>query len=156
MLVDIDPKTGRPLNYLAVAKRLEERIRAPHARGNVDIHIIGFAKLVGDIVEAALGVFVFFGIAFFVTAGLVQLFTRSAKVTLLPLSCSVVAVIWALGIVNLLGFGLDPMSILAPFLIFAIGVSHGLQMISAASFEISHGRDASTAAQQARFRSSPH
>lgn len=36
----------------------------------------------------------------------------------------------------MLGFGIDPMSILVPFLIFAIGVSHGVQMISAIRVEI--------------------
>ena len=38
--------------------------------------------------------------------------------------------IWQLGILSLLGYGIDPMNILTPFLIFAIGVSHGVQMIS--------------------------
>ena len=32
--------------------------------------------------------------------------------------------------ITLLGFGMDPMSILVPFLVFAIAVSHGVQMVS--------------------------
>jgi len=36
-----------------------------------------------------------------------------------------------MGILSLLGYSLDPMNILTPFLIFAIGVSHGVQKISA-------------------------
>jgi hypothetical protein len=42
----------------------------------------------------------------------------------LVLLCAVVPVIWLLGLLPVFGLGLDPMSILVPFLIFAIGVSH--------------------------------
>jgi predicted RND superfamily exporter protein len=39
-------------------------------------------------------------------------------------------VIWQMGLLNVLGFGIDPYSMLVPFLVFAIGVSHGVQMIN--------------------------
>jgi predicted RND superfamily exporter protein len=42
-----------------------------------------------------------------------------------------IAVVWQLGLLNLLGFGIDPLSILVPFLVFAIGVSHAVQMVRA-------------------------
>jgi len=45
--------------------------------------------------------------------------------------CSFIAVIWQLGMLSALGYGIDPLSILVPFLIFAIGVSHGVQMMRA-------------------------
>ena len=48
-------------------------------------------------------------------------------------------------------YGIDPMGILVPFLIFAIGVSHGVQMITAISAEVVEGADALTAA-RASFR----
>jgi predicted RND superfamily exporter protein len=48
-----------------------------------------------------------------------------------PIVCSIVAVVWQLGTLVLLGFGIDPLGLLVPFLIFAIGVSHGVQKISA-------------------------
>ena len=50
---------------------------------------------------------------------------------MLPLACSLMAVVWQMGTLSLLGYSLDPMNILTPFLIFAIGVSHGVQKISA-------------------------
>jgi len=43
----------------------------------------------------------------------------------------VIAVTWQLGTLVLLGYGIDPLGLLVPFLIFAIGVSHGVQKISA-------------------------
>jgi hypothetical protein len=54
--------------------------------------------------------------------------------------------VWQLGTITLLGFGMDPMSILVPFLIFAIAVSHGVQMVSANGAEIFDGADSMTAA----------
>jgi uncharacterized protein len=148
-LVEIDPTTGGRLDYLQVAALLEKKIRDKYASGNVDIHIIGFAKVMGDIAHGALGVVMFFGVAFLITAGLVYLFTRSLRLTVLPLLCSVIAVVWTLGLLTLFGLGLDPMWILVPFLIFAIGVSHGVQMINAFLAEIRGGADSLAAARTA-------
>jgi len=148
-LVEIDPKTGKKLDYLQVARELETSLRDKFQDEAVDIHIIGFAKAIGDIAEGAAGVVLFFGVAFLVTWGLVYVFTRSQRLTLLALTCSVIAVIWDLGILRLLGFGIDPMSILVPFLVFAIGVSHGVQMVNGMSSEIQRGADAPDAARGA-------
>ena len=43
--------------------------------------------------------------------------------TIAVLITTLVAVLWQLGLLNLVGFGLDPYSMLVPFLIFAIGIS---------------------------------
>jgi len=50
-------------------------------------------------------------------------------------------VAWQLGLLYLLGYGIDPMSILVPFLVFAIGVSHGVQMVRAFRAELFAGGD---------------
>jgi predicted RND superfamily exporter protein len=44
--------------------------------------------------------------------------------------------VWLLGLLPLLGYGIDPMSILVPFLIFSIGVSHAVQMGNAWRHEV--------------------
>ena len=62
-----------------------------------------------------------------------------------------VAVVWQLGTVTALGLGIDPMSILVPFLVFAIGVSHGVQMVSAARARAAAGASGFDAA-RASFR----
>ncbi|MEM9532738.1 MAG: MMPL family transporter [Pseudomonadota bacterium] len=137
-LLEEDPVTGEKLDYQRVAADLE-KIREDFAGEGLSVHIIGFAKIVGDIAEGARSVIWFFGIAIVITGILLFLYSGSLKLTLLPLLCSVVAVIWQLGALRLLGFGIDPMNILTPFLIFAIGVSHGVQMISAWSSEVMYG-----------------
>ncbi|MDA2923212.1 MMPL family transporter [Acidobacteria bacterium AH-259-L09] len=149
-LLEINPTTGERLDYIDVAHQLEEKLRGKY-QNEVDIHIIGFAKVIGDIADGATRVVLFFAVAFFITALLVYAYTQSFKLTVIPLACSLVAVIWQLGLLTLLGFGIDPMSILVPFLVFAIGVSHGVQMVSATTAEVFFGAD-SLGAARASFR----
>ncbi len=129
-LMEENPQTGEKLDYREVAAQLEA-IRTRYEGENFTVHIIGFAKIVGDISDGAQSVVWFFLIALVITAVLLYLYSRSVWLTVLPLTCSLVAVIWQMGSLSLMGYSLDPMNILTPFLIFAIGVSHGVQKISA-------------------------
>ena len=129
-LLEENPQTGEKLDYRRVAAELEQ-IRSEYENDEYSVHIIGFAKIVGDISDGAQSVVWFFLIAFIITAILLYLYSRSIWLTVLPLVCSLIAVVWQMGTLSLLGFSLDPMNILTPFLVFAIGVSHGVQKISA-------------------------
>ncbi|QLE85382.1 MULTISPECIES: efflux RND transporter permease subunit [Shewanella] len=151
-LMDFDPQTGEPLDTLAFAAQLEEQLRGEFENEHIKVHIIGFAKMAGDVAEGAKGVVLFFLIAILVTAVMVYLFSKSILLTLLPLACSLVAVIWQLGLLTVVGFGLDPMSILIPFLVFAIGVSHSVQMINAVRRRVGEG-ETTKAAAASSFRS---
>jgi len=133
-LLEENPQTGEKLDYRNVAAQLEA-IRTQYEGDDFTVHIIGFAKIVGDISDGAQSVVWFFLVALVITAILLYLYSRSVWLTVLPLTCSLVAVIWQMGILSLLGYSLDPMNILTPFLIFAIGVSHGVQKISAWTVE---------------------
>ena len=148
-LVEIDPRTGKRLDYLKVARLLEDRLREPFTNESVEIHIIGFAKAIGDVADGATDVLIFFAVAFLLSALLVYVFIHSVRYTVLLLSCSALAVVWTLGLLALLGFGIDPMSILAPFLVFAIGVSHGLQVVNASGAAIRDGEKKEEAARDA-------
>ncbi len=150
-LQEFDPNTGQRLDYIEVARQLEGIRAGAEAGAAVDAHVIGFAKLVGDIAAGGARVMAFFGIAVLITALFVYLYTRSVRLTLPPLLCSLVAVAWQLGTVTALGFGIDPMSILVPFLVFAVGVSHGVQMVSAVRADMVAGATAPDAA-RAGFR----
>jgi len=138
-LLEIDPQTGAKLDYAAVARALEETIRERHGSDRIDVHIIGFAKVIGDITEGAAGVFLFFLAAIVISALLLYYFSQSLILTVLPLFTSFCAVIWQLGLLNLLGFGIDPLSILVPFLVFAIALSHATQMLRSFRYEYNIG-----------------
>jgi uncharacterized protein len=147
-LRETDPITGKRLDYSAVAKQLEQ-IRARYANANVEVDIIGFAKLVGDVEAGIAGVMVFFGIAFAITALLLLGYTRSFKTTALALCVALLPVVWLLGALPMLGLGIDPMSILVPFLIFSIGVSHAVQMTNAWKQALATGLSSADAARDA-------
>lgn len=132
-LQEIDPQTGAKLDYIEVANYLEEKIRKPFEEEGksigLTINIIGFAKVIGDVADGVGNVLLFFAISFLISGAFVFFYSQSLKLTVLPLVTSLTAVIWQLGLLRMLGFGIDPMSILVPFLVFAIGVSHGVQMV---------------------------
>lgn len=134
-LFDKDPETGEKLDYQAFSERLETLVRDQYSSEQVSIHITGFAKIVGDLIEGASQVALFFAVAFGVTMVLLYLYSGSVMGTVVPLICSLAAVIWQLGLLNLLGFGLDPYSMLVPFLVFAIAVSHGVQVVNTITLE---------------------
>ena len=145
-LLEFHPASGEPLNYRDVARELERIRSETEAARVVDVHIIGFAKAVGEIAAGTFRVIAFFGITVLVSALFIYAYTRSIRLTIPPLACSLIAVIWQLGALNALGFGIDPMSILVPFLVFAIGVSHGVQMVSAVRAEVMEGASGLAAA----------
>jgi predicted RND superfamily exporter protein len=147
-LQERDPQTGERLSPQAVAKALEE-IRARHEGPAHSVYIIGFAKATGDIAAGAAGVLTFFALAFALTCILLLVYNRSVALTLYALGCAIVPVIWLLGLMPLVGLGLDPLSILVPFLVFSIAVSHAVQMTEAWRTQRLAGLDAPEASVRA-------
>jgi predicted RND superfamily exporter protein len=165
---------GRPVDPIQVAHELEQKVRdriqspaVPERAGievhtlassgldtlafprhGIDVRMIGFAKVMGDIADGALSVLLFAAITLVLTAVAVWLYCQSLRVALVPIVCSVIAVIWQLGALVLLGYGIDPVGLLVPFLIFAIGVSHGVQKISAVGDAACAGLDSMEAARR--------
>lgn len=137
-LMDKDPKTGRPVDVQKLSQRLE-KLRAAFENEHRSVHIVGFAKSAGDIADGAKSVLVFFGIAFLLSAVLMFWYSGSAMLTGWALVCALVPVVWLLGLLPVLGLRLDPMSVLVPFLIFSIGVSHAVQITNAWKLEVLAG-----------------
>ena len=150
-LIEFDPQTGEKVDVIEVGHQLEA-LREKIENDQIEVNIIGYAKVISDIADGAKRVVLFFVFAFFISGLLVYLFTRSHRVTAMALICSLIAVVWQLGLLTYLGFGIDPMGILVPFLIFAIAVSHGVQMITANRAAVFNGDDGLTAARSS-FRS---
>ncbi|MBS0391787.1 MAG: MMPL family transporter [Proteobacteria bacterium] len=147
-LLEANPDTGEKLDYAKVAQRLE-KIRGEFASDKIEIQIVGFAKVMGDVMSGLFTVVVFFAIAFCVTSLLLWLYSRSLKLTVLAIAVALLPVIWLLGILPLIGYGIDPMSVLVPFLIFSIGVSHAVQMTNAWKQDVMAGQSARQAAENA-------
>ncbi|KPJ81017.1 MAG: RND transporter [Gammaproteobacteria bacterium SG8_30] len=156
-LLDADPETGEPIDYIEVSRELERNVRQKIQDGKVDIlvdvpvsvHMIGFAKVVGDVAEGAMSVVTFAIVTVLLTLLFVWIYIQSFRIALVPVTCSLIAMVWMLGILVLLGYGVDPLGILVPFIIFAIGTSHGVQKISAVSDAAMSGADSNEAARRA-------
>ena len=147
---------GRPVDPIRVAHQLEGRIRAAietahPGKSGIDVRIIGFAKVMGDIADGAAAVVGFAVITLVLTLLAVRSYCRSWRVAFVPVLCSLIAVVWQLGALVLLRYGIDPIGLLVPFLIFAIGASHGVQKISAVG-EFAFGGLDSMAAARRTFR----
>ena len=108
-----------------------EFIDNPQYNPDINVHVIGFAKVVGDVIDATMQVVLFLILTLFMTFLLLWLYTGSMKLAILPLVCAITAVIWEFGLLQMAGKGLDPFAILVPFLIIAISVSHGVQYVNA-------------------------
>ena len=139
-VLPISPKTRQPLDMSDFADRLEA-VRDRHQRDGISIHIIGDLKKVTDLVDGFGLIALFFLGALAITAILLFLYARCLRATITPLVCSIIAVVWQLGALKLLGYDLGVFSVLVPFLVFAIGVSHGVQIINAIAHEHSKGLD---------------
>jgi len=144
-LMDKVAETGEPLDYRKFARFLDE-IRAEYenpADGmtspQVRVRVIGFAKLVGDLITGLAQVMQFFAVAVLIAALIVFAYTRCLRSTCLLLVTSFCSVIWLLGIMQLAGWEIDPYSILVPFLVFAIGMSHGAQKMNGIMQDVGRG-----------------
>jgi predicted RND superfamily exporter protein len=160
---------GKRVDPIQIAHQLEQRVQqviehpagvdvqarassgietATLARHGIDVRMIGFAMVMGDIADGAASVVMFAVITLVLTLLAVRIYCQSWRVAFVPVLCSVIAVIWQLGALVLLHYGIDPIGLLVPFLIFAIGVSHGVQKITAVSDAALAGLDSMEAARR--------
>ena len=140
-LLDRDVRTGKALDYRELSAQLESiRSKYQKAEGvEISIRIVGFAKVVGDLLDGLQLMVLYFAAAALIAAGILYGWTRCVRSTLIVLACSLVAVLWQMGLIAWLGYELDPYSILVPFLVFAIGVSHGAQKMNGIMQDVGHG-----------------
>ena len=136
---------GRTIDYARLSGQLDA-LRAKYEVEGVKVHITGFAKIVGDLIDGVKAVLVFFALAVAIATAMVFWYTRCVRSTLLVVLASLIAVVWQLGLLPLLGYALDPYSILVPFLVFAIGMSHGAQKMNGIMQDVGRGVDQLVAA----------
>jgi predicted RND superfamily exporter protein len=145
-LLEYDPGTQKKLDYIDLGTQLEEKIRKKFEKDGLEVHIIGFAKNISDIAKGGIeSAPPFFALAFILTVLSLYFYCRDWKLTWLTVFCSATSVVWQFGLITILGFGLDPLAILVPFLVFAIGTSHGVQQLNMITAELAHGSNAEMA-----------
>jgi predicted RND superfamily exporter protein len=137
-LMEINNLTGKPLDYGDLGRQLDE-LRTKYAAQGVTLHITGFAMVVGDLINGITKVLAFFLVSLIIASLMLYWYTRCLRATVLVVTASLVAVTWQMGMLPLLGYNLNPYSALVPFLIFAIGMSHGAQKMNGVMQDIGRG-----------------
>ncbi|WP_298374123.1 MMPL family transporter [Azospirillum sp.] len=140
-----NPQQHRFIDYGVLNDRLEQ-VRARYEAQGVPVRIAGFAKVVGDLIDGLRKIALFFVLSIVLAAAVLYAHTRCVRSTLLVVVCSLVAVIWQLGALPTLGFELNPYSVLVPFLVFAIGMSHGAQKMNGIMQDVGRGAPKEVAA----------
>lgn len=138
-LLERDPETGKLLDYGAFTQELEKQVRDHFDAKGVKIRVIGFAQIIGDLLDAATDIAIYFAITVGLITVLLYLYCRCWRSTAVTVLTCLLTVVCQLGLLSLLGYGLDPYSILVPFLIFAIGISHAVQNINLMMSEMGQG-----------------
>lgn len=140
------------LDYVKVGEELEA-LRERYESEDISVHIVGFAKVVDDMTKATTQVAGFFVLALLIMGLLLWIYLGSLPLSALVVSTSLIACIWEMGLLNLVGYGLDPFALLVPFLIMSVSVSHGVQYVNAWANEVSERGVSSYEAALATFRS---
>jgi predicted RND superfamily exporter protein len=137
-LMDHNGVTGGPIDYGELAQDINN-LRSEYAKKGVTLYVVGYAMVVGDMILGIKKILTFFLVSILIATAMLYWFTRSIRCTALVVICTLVAVIWQLGVLPTLGYQLDPYSVLVPFLIFAIGMSHGAQKMNGVMQDIGRG-----------------
>ncbi|MDY0012653.1 MAG: MMPL family transporter [Rhodocyclaceae bacterium] len=137
-LVEKDPETGEALDYAKFGQLLDDVVKQLET-DDVKIHVVGFAKLVHDLITGLYDVMQYFAISALIATAFVFSYTRCIRSTLLLCFSALLGVVWLLGLLQLFGYVLNPYSILVPFLIFAVGLSHGAQKMNGIMQDVGRG-----------------
>ncbi|WP_375176589.1 RND family transporter [Marinobacter mobilis] len=116
------------LDYAATFAQLQQ-MRQQESRDGVTIYATGQPVLVGwayTYMDQILQIFIF---TVLTMLALLVFHFRKAYGVLIPLGGVLISTIWGLGIISLLGYNLDPLGLVIPFLIAARAMSHGVQLV---------------------------
>nr|WP_297402959.1 MMPL family transporter [uncultured Marinobacter sp.] len=116
------------LDYAETFSQLQ-KLRKQEVRDGVTIYATGQPVLVGwayTYMDQILQIFIFTVLAML---ALLVFHFRKAYGVLIPLGGVLISTIWGLGIISVLGYNLDPLGLVIPFLIAARAMSHGVQLV---------------------------
>jgi len=106
-----------------------QALRQAETREGVTLYATGQPVLVGwayTYMDQILQIFLFTVLAML---ALLVFHFRKAYGVLIPLGGVMISTVWGLGIISLLGYNLDPLGLVIPFLIAARAMSHGVQLV---------------------------
>jgi uncharacterized protein len=136
ILVSLDDKAaliranfleGR-IDYRQIFYDINDKIIAPYQDENTRIWVAGEPRLYGWIYRYANDVYWILVVTYCIEWVLRWMYFHDWRGSLRPTITGLLAAVWGLGFINLIGFALDPLMLVVPFLITARAVSHAIQM----------------------------
>ena len=94
----------------------------------ITIHAVGRPILLGYIYKSLSSVLPIMLVSLFIVALILYLYFRTWIGVFIPIFTATIATIWGLGVMGAMGYNLDPLLVLLPGFIFAIVLSHGVQL----------------------------
>lgn len=116
-------------NFVEVLKFFND-MKAKMEDDTTSIHVVGRPILLGYIYQSLNTVFTILLISLALVAAILYLYFRTWLGVIVPMLTAGVATVWGLGVMGFISYNLDPLLILLPVFIFAIVLSHGVQLTS--------------------------
>jgi len=135
------------LDYEATFAQLQA-LRQSEAREGITIYATGQPVLQGWVYTYKNQIIEIFLFTALIMVALLVFHFRRPMGVLVPLLGVIVSSIWGMGIISLLGYNLDPLTLVIPFLISARAMSHGIQLVERYYSELALCDDAHKAAQR--------
>ncbi|MBW1862053.1 MAG: MMPL family transporter [Deltaproteobacteria bacterium] len=139
-----NPRTGEDIDYKLVFDKINE-ICDRERDENTIINLSGNPILYGWIYSYFNEMKCIFAITVTIIVALLFFYFRSVIGVIRPLISGFISAVWGLGLANLLGYNIDPLIIVIPFLISARVVSHSVQMVRRYDEAYYEHRDVKTA-----------
>lgn len=136
------------LDYEAVFEKVQEARALGGDNSNIKIHAAGQPVLVGWVHSYLSEVAQIFLITAVVLLTLLVLYFRRWYGIFVPMIGILISSVWGLGIISLLGYNLEPLTLVIPFLISARALSHGIQIVQRYYGELDEAESGQVAAQR--------
>jgi len=133
------------LDYEKIFQQLQS-IRERESAEGIKIYATGQPVLVGWVSSYTNQIIIILLLTVVIMLALLILHFRSMYGIVLPMIGIIVTSIWGLGILSMLGYNLDPLMLVIPFLISARAMSHGIQIVERYYQEVKRGHDGKYAA----------
>lgn len=117
------------LNYPEVFSKIREMLDDAQSAKGVKIYAAGQPVLVGWVHSYLLEVIQIFLLTAAILLALLVIYFRRFYAIVIPLIGITISSIWGLGVISLLGYNLDPLTMVIPFLVSARALSHGVQLV---------------------------
>ncbi len=136
LLVSLDDKAALiranfiegKLDYKRIFTEVNENLVEPFTDSNTQVSVAGEPRLYGWVYHYAGDVFFILVVTYCIEWVLRWMYFHDWRGALRPTITGLIAAFWGLGFIHLIGFALDPLMLVMPFLITARAVSHAIQM----------------------------